>query len=217
MFAFRPHDTPRLPSFDELMHSIVQPPSHTSQINQNLVPNQATAPRANIHQALWIQQADLQPRILVLQLPQQLSTVPTSNFYTKPTNMLASPLNTNRPEFAGSPSSFSSSTSSSASLGFSGSPTFSPAPPSDVLADTHEDCETLPAKSRRSHTCKTCGRSFTTLGHLARHNRIHTGERNHKCPFPQCNARFARQDNCTQHYRTHLNGKSKRARGNKLK
>ncbi|OBA21220.1 hypothetical protein METBIDRAFT_18877, partial [Metschnikowia bicuspidata var. bicuspidata NRRL YB-4993] len=62
----------------------------------------------------------------------------------------------------------------------------------------------------RSHTCKSCGRSFTTLGHLARHNRIHTGERNHKCPFPRCTARFARQDNCTQHYRIHLNGKSRR-------
>lgn len=66
--------------------------------------------------------------------------------------------------------------------------------------------------SKRKHTCKTCGRPFTTLGHLARHNRIHTGERNHLCPFPNCRARFARQDNCMQHYKIHISGKSKRGR-----
>lgn len=66
--------------------------------------------------------------------------------------------------------------------------------------------------SRRKHVCKVCARSFTTSGHLARHNRIHTGERKHKCPWPTCDARFARQDNCMQHYKTHTNGKNKRPR-----
>lgn len=66
--------------------------------------------------------------------------------------------------------------------------------------------------SRRKHVCKVCSRSFTTSGHLARHNRIHTGERKHKCPWPTCDARFARQDNCMQHYKTHTNGKNKRSR-----
>ena len=66
--------------------------------------------------------------------------------------------------------------------------------------------------SRRKHVCKGCARSFTTSGHLARHNRIHTGERKHKCPWPTCDARFARQDNCMQHYKTHTNGKNKRSR-----
>lgn len=66
--------------------------------------------------------------------------------------------------------------------------------------------------TKRKHVCKTCARSFTTLGHLARHNRTHTGERKHVCPWPQCGARFARQDNCMQHCKTHLNGKSKRNR-----
>lgn len=64
--------------------------------------------------------------------------------------------------------------------------------------------------SKRKHTCKTCGRLFTTLGHLARHFRTHTGERKHVCPWADCGARFARQDNCMQHYKTHLNGKNKR-------
>lgn len=64
--------------------------------------------------------------------------------------------------------------------------------------------------SKRKHACKTCGRLFTTLGHLARHFRTHTGERKHVCPWADCGARFARQDNCMQHYKTHLNGKNKR-------
>ncbi|CAI5760371.1 unnamed protein product [Candida verbasci] len=67
---------------------------------------------------------------------------------------------------------------------------------------------------KRKHVCKVCTRSFTTSGHLARHNRIHTGERKHLCPWPTCNARFARQDNCMQHYKTHTNGKNKRRSNN---
>lgn len=62
----------------------------------------------------------------------------------------------------------------------------------------------------RKHICKWCFRSFTTLGHLARHNRIHTGERKHQCPWPLCVAKFARQDNCMQHYKTHTNDKKRR-------
>lgn len=72
--------------------------------------------------------------------------------------------------------------------------------------DLHQD------SMRRRHLCKVCRRSFTTSGHLARHNRIHTGERKHLCPWASCDARFARQDNCMQHYKTHTNGKTKRTR-----
>ncbi|GBL52827.1 transcriptional repressor [Candidozyma auris] len=71
---------------------------------------------------------------------------------------------------------------------------------------------TEPRLSKRKHACKTCGRSFTTSGHLARHFRTHTGERKHVCPWADCGARFARQDNCMQHYKTHLNGKNRRSR-----
>jgi hypothetical protein len=66
------------------------------------------------------------------------------------------------------------------------------------------------AKPVKKYTCH-CMRSFTTSGHLARHMRIHTGEKNYKCPHEGCGARFSRQDNCMQHYRTHLGG---RGRGN---
>ncbi|ODV96972.1 hypothetical protein PACTADRAFT_27095, partial [Pachysolen tannophilus NRRL Y-2460] len=56
----------------------------------------------------------------------------------------------------------------------------------------------------RKYQCQTCSKVFTTSGHLARHIRIHTGERNHVCPQNGCGARFSRHDNCMQHYRTHL-------------
>lgn len=62
----------------------------------------------------------------------------------------------------------------------------------------------LPIERRRRYICKTCNKGFTTSGHLARHNRIHTGEKNHVCPFEGCGQRFSRHDNCVQHYKTHV-------------
>ncbi|KAK9347356.1 hypothetical protein V1522DRAFT_348601 [Lipomyces starkeyi] len=40
--------------------------------------------------------------------------------------------------------------------------------------------------------------------------RIHTGEKNYVCPEKGCGARFSRQDNCMQHYRTHQSQGTKR-------
>ncbi|CUS13933.1 unnamed protein product [Tuber aestivum] len=84
----------------------------------------------------------------------------------------------------------------------------SSAPPSPKTASAAN--ASLKRSSRR-YTCQ-CGKSFTTSGHLARHTRIHTGEKNYVCPETGCGARFSRQDNCMQHYRTHQSGSgSKRA------
>ncbi|KAJ8074334.1 transcriptional repressor [Marasmius tenuissimus] len=63
---------------------------------------------------------------------------------------------------------------------------------------------------KKKHVCPTCDRAFTTSGHLARHSRVHTGEKNHKCPFPGCETRCSRQDNLQQHYRIHLSPGSRR-------
>ncbi|CAO3616676.1 unnamed protein product [Mucor hiemalis] len=68
------------------------------------------------------------------------------------------------------------------------------------------------SSSKRKYHCTEpgCTKSFTTSGHLARHNRIHTGEKNFPCLFPGCQSRFSRQDNMMQHYRTHMSPKSRR-------
>jgi len=55
-----------------------------------------------------------------------------------------------------------------------------------------------PMANKKKHVCHLCSKAFTTSGHLSRHTRIHTGERNHKCPFPGCDTRCSRQDNLQQ-------------------
>ncbi|KAJ7662481.1 hypothetical protein B0H17DRAFT_1093381 [Mycena rosella] len=70
--------------------------------------------------------------------------------------------------------------------------------------------------ARKRHVCPVCARGFSTTGHLARHAPMHTGERNHKCPFPGCKTCCSRQDNLQQHYRIHLSPGSRRKSGQSM-
>lgn len=95
---------------------------------------------------------------------------------------------------------------------------------SPTAPDSGSGSDKQPPKPKK-HVCPTCDRAFTTSGHLARHARVHTGERNHACPFPGCNTRCSRsvplpplsvvtdgesrQDNLQQHYRVHLSPRSR--------
>ncbi|KAJ1032735.1 hypothetical protein NDA16_000756 [Ustilago loliicola] len=63
---------------------------------------------------------------------------------------------------------------------------------------------TIGGKKRYPCQHPGCDKTFSTSGHAARHNRIHTGQKPYRCTFPGCKARFSRQDNSLQHYRTHI-------------
>jgi len=52
----------------------------------------------------------------------------------------------------------------------------------------------LQSSPKKKHICSTCQHPFKTSSHLARHSRVHTGERYRKCPFPGCKTQCSRQD-----------------------
>ncbi|KAF5369704.1 hypothetical protein D9615_010171 [Tricholomella constricta] len=82
---------------------------------------------------------------------------------------------------------------------------------SPQLSPTPAPSQASAPPPKKKHVCSICDRPFSTSGHLARHSRVHTGERNHKCPFPGCETRCSRQDNLQQHYRIHLSPGSRRS------
>ncbi|KAM0749834.1 hypothetical protein T439DRAFT_40476 [Meredithblackwellia eburnea MCA 4105] len=64
-------------------------------------------------------------------------------------------------------------------------------------------------KSDRVYRCAVCSTVCSTSGHLARHQRIHTGSKPWQCPLELCQKRFARKDNCLNHFKSHISPKAR--------
>lgn len=63
-------------------------------------------------------------------------------------------------------------------------------------------------------SCDLCTLAFTRASHLARHRRVHTGERPFACTL--CPRMFARQDKLKQHLDSHLQWPKRRSIGSNL-
>jgi len=56
-------------------------------------------------------------------------------------------------------------------------------------------------EGNRKHECSTCGKAFSTSGHLAVHMRVHSGERPYKCST--CGKAFSTSGSLAVHMRVH--------------
>ncbi|NXE17146.1 ZNF71 factor, partial [Lophotis ruficrista] len=58
-----------------------------------------------------------------------------------------------------------------------------------------------PSESRPGNVCGECGKSFSHKSALAKHRKIHSGDRPHECPA--CGKAFIQRSDLTIHQRVH--------------